>query len=212
MPHQQRWPSDARQVDQLDSRPGLHPRRRAARRAARPGQPRLDVHHHGVVAVVVDSERAHVRQADKQLAHARRVDVHRALRIGWLREPSDSRALVPRHGGPSDRPHTHLGPLSNWSVAAAVRDGRLLRVVVLFFVGVTLTGHRPLVILGDDMHVGTHTFSSMDALCARTPSAAPATSRRRHTPAACRDALEAVKSLQEARTWTVYHTANPSAE
>jgi hypothetical protein len=105
VPHQPRRPPEALQVDQLNSWPVLHPRHRATRRALRPFRTRLDVHNDGLVALVVDAEHVHRRQADQQLAQARRVRLHRGSPDRLAAELPILRAPVPRPVDP--REHSH---------------------------------------------------------------------------------------------------------
>jgi len=90
VPHQPRRSTERRQIDQLDGRSVLHPCRPTAARTQRPRRPRLDMHTQGCVGLVDDTERVDRRQADQQLAHARRVRLHRGSPDRQASEPSDS--------------------------------------------------------------------------------------------------------------------------
>jgi hypothetical protein len=72
--------------------------RRGTAWTARPPRTRLDVHHRAV-AFVIDAEHVDRGQADHQLAHARRVDLHRALCESKGVKPSDPLNPVPRPVG-----------------------------------------------------------------------------------------------------------------
>lgn len=106
--HQPGWPTEARQVRQLYRRAVLDTRRCAAGRAARPERPALDVHDDGVDALVVDAQHVDRGQANEQLAHARRVDLHRGSPDRLASEPSDSQSPCAAPGGPSACDHTPL--------------------------------------------------------------------------------------------------------
>jgi hypothetical protein len=54
------------------------------------------MHDHRVLAVIIDAEHAHRRQAHQQLAHARRVGLHRGSPDRLASEPPDSQSPVPR--------------------------------------------------------------------------------------------------------------------
>ena len=77
VPHQPRWPTEARQVHQLDLRVGPSPTR--SRRTARPSPwpTLLDMHHQRRVVGVIDAEHVHLGKTNQQLAHTRRVTLHR---------------------------------------------------------------------------------------------------------------------------------------
>ncbi len=69
-----------REIDELDLRPLLDPRRRCAARTCPAPVPHLHVHpKRDPLTVVDDAQDDHVGQSDQQLAHARRVNFHRAL-------------------------------------------------------------------------------------------------------------------------------------
>ena len=73
-PHQTCAASETRKVHQHHDRAILHPHPTPATAAARPRRRGLDMHPQQ--AGVFDAEHVHSRQANQQLAHARRVQFH----------------------------------------------------------------------------------------------------------------------------------------
>jgi hypothetical protein len=88
--------------------PGPSPRRRPARPTARRRHPRLDMHDHRVLVLIVDDEHVHRQQAHQQLAHALRVGLYRGSPARLASEPPDSQSPCAASGGPSARAHTPL--------------------------------------------------------------------------------------------------------
>jgi len=78
----------SREVDELDGRAAIAPRRRRAHGAHRSFATLLDVDADGLAGPVIDSEDVQVGQSDETLAHARSVGVHRGSgALGWCRNP-----------------------------------------------------------------------------------------------------------------------------
>jgi hypothetical protein len=81
VPHQPGRAPEARQVGELHGRAVLDPHGPTARPARqRLLGPGLDVHSDRLAGLVLDAEDAHIRKANKQLADARRVSLHRGSR------------------------------------------------------------------------------------------------------------------------------------
>ncbi len=92
-PHQPGRAPEARQVDQLHPGPVLDPSAHPAGAAPRRSSPGFDVHDDRLVRAVINAQDVDIRQADKQLAHARSVGLHRGS--GALAVVGDRRFLEP---------------------------------------------------------------------------------------------------------------------
>ena len=101
-------PADrSRQVDQLDRGPVLHPRRSRRTPARRP----VARARHAPPTARRRRRRRRARsppEANQQLAHARRVDLHRGSPDRKASEPPDSQSPCAAPGGPSLHAHTPL--------------------------------------------------------------------------------------------------------
>ena len=81
VPHQSRRATEARQVHQLHDGPVLHMGEHAASGTTRPTGSDFDVDSKWLAIHIVEAEDVHLGQADQQLAHARRIRLHRGSSI-----------------------------------------------------------------------------------------------------------------------------------
>lgn len=124
-PAQPTRPTRVWEVDQFDGLSVFHRGQLAAAQTRRARSSLFDVDDQVSVGDVVDAEHDHVGQANKQLAHARRVDLQQGLlpESGWRENLPILGAPVPRpvDGQPSLRPRSFAKSQETTSVA----DGRL---------------------------------------------------------------------------------------
>ena len=78
-PPQTRRATERREIDKLDLITVLDPPSRAAPETRRAWTARLDMHLERVAGDIDNTENAHIGQANKQLAHARRITFQQGL-------------------------------------------------------------------------------------------------------------------------------------
>ena len=117
-PRQPCRPTEARQIHQLHHRSILHPRPAAAPGAPHLLEASLDVNHERAPRAVLDRGHDDIRQADQQLAHARRVELQQGLQGLDGVGTTDSWSPCPANRGPSPTP-THPAQIRRASYVRA---------------------------------------------------------------------------------------------
>jgi hypothetical protein len=81
MPHQTGRSAEAGKINQFDDWPVLHMGEHSTSSAPRSTCPDFDVDAQRLTNNIVDAQDVHFRQADQQLAHARRIRLHRGSSV-----------------------------------------------------------------------------------------------------------------------------------